>query len=45
MIKIIKIIIDYVNYHYQLCENIDYFLLTNNHNTNECYIKSCLVYK
>ena len=40
----IKTIIDYVNYHYQFCENIDSFLLTNNLNTNECYIKS-LIYK
>ena len=45
MIKMIKTIIDYVNYHYQFCENIDSFLLTNNLNTNECYIKSCLIYK
>ena len=41
----IKTIIDYVNYHYQLCENIDSFLLSNNPNTNEYYIKSCLIYK
>ena len=41
----IKTIIDYVNYHYQLCENIVSFLLTNNLDTNECYIKSCLIYK
>ena len=41
----IKTIIDYVNYHYQFCENIDSFLLTNNFDTNECYIKSCLIYK
>ena len=39
----IKTIIDYVNYHYQLCENIDSFLLTNNVDTNEYYIKSCLI--
>ena len=37
----IKTIIDYVNYN----ENIDSFLLTNNLDTNECYIKSCLIYK
>ena len=43
--KMIKTIIDYVNYHYQLCENIDSFLLSNNFDTNECYIKSCLIYK
>ena len=41
----IKTIINYVNYHYQFCENIDSFLLTNNPNTNEYYIKSCLIYK
>ena len=41
----IKTIIDYVNYHYQFCENIVSFLLTNNLDTNECYIKSCLIYK
>ena len=41
----IKTIIDYVNYHYQFCENIDSFLLTNNLNTHEYYIKSCLIYK
>ena len=41
----IKTIIDYVSNHYQLCENIDAFLLTNNLETNECYIKSRLIYK
>ena len=41
----IKTIIDHVNYPYQFSENIDSFLLTNNHDTNECYIKSCLIYK
>ena len=41
----IKTIIDYVNYHYQFCENIDSFLLTNNLNTHGCYIKRCLIYK
>ena len=41
----IKSIINYVNYHYQFCENIDSFLLSNNLDTNECYIKSCLIYK
>ena len=34
-----------MNYNYQFCENIDSFLLTNNLDTNECYIKSCLIYK
>ena len=41
----LKCIIDYVKYHYQFCENIESFFLTNNLDTNECYIKSCLVYK
>ena len=38
-------IIDYVKYHYQFCENIESYFLTNNLHTNECYIKSYLVYK
>ena len=41
----IKSIVDYVKYHYQFCENKDSFLLTYNLDTNECYIKSCLIYK
>ena len=41
----LKSIIDYVKYHYQFCENIESFFLTNNLDINECYIKSCLVYK
>ena len=41
----LKSIIDYVRYHYQFCENIESYFLTNNLDTNECYIKSCLVYK
>ena len=41
----LKTIIDYVKYHYQFCENIESFYLTNNLDTNECYLKSCLVYK
>ena len=41
----LKSIIDYVNYHYQFCENIESFFLTNNLDINECYIKSCLIYK
>ena len=41
----LKSIINYVNYNYQFCENTESFYLTNNLNTNECYIKSCLVYK
>ena len=41
----LKTIINYVNYNYQLCENIDSPFLTNDINENECFIKSCLVYK
>ena len=41
----LKSIIDYVKYHYQFCENIDSSFLSNNLDTNECYIKSCLIYK
>ena len=41
----LKSIIAYVKYHYQFCENIESFYLTNNLNTNKCFIKSCLIYK
>ena len=41
----LKSIINYVKYHYQFCENIESSFLSNNLDTNECYIKSCLVYK
>ena len=41
----IKSIVNYVKYHYQFCENIDSSVLTNDLDTNECYIKSCLIYK
>ena len=41
----LKSIIDYVKYHYQFCENIDSSFLSNNLDTNECYIKSRLIYK
>ena len=41
----LKSIIDYVKYHYQFCENIESSFLSNNLDTDECYIKSCLVYK
>ena len=41
----LKSIIDYVKYHYQFCENIESIYLTNNLDTNECYIKSYLIYK
>ena len=41
----LKSIIDYVKYHYQFCENIDSHFLSCDINANECFIKSCLVYK
>ena len=41
----LKSIIDYVKYHYQFCENIESSFLSNNLNTNECYIKIYLIYK
>ena len=41
----IKSITDYVKYHYQFCENIDSSFLSNNVDTDECYIKSCLIYE
>ena len=40
-----KTIIDYVTYHYQLCENIDHPFLSKDKKSNECYIKSRLIYK
>ena len=40
----IKSIVNYVKYHYQFCGNIDSSFLTNNLDTNECYM-SCLIYK
>ena len=40
----LKCIIDYVKYH-QFRENIESSFLSNNLDTDECYIKSCLVYK
>ena len=41
----LKSIVNYVNYNYQFCENIDSPFLSNDEKTNECFIKSCLVYK
>ena len=41
----LKTIVNYVNYHYQLCENIDHPFLSKDEKANECYIKSCLIYK
>ena len=41
----LKSIIDYVKYNYQFCENIDSPFLSKDEKANECFIKSCLVYK
>ena len=41
----LKTIVNYVNYNYQFCENIDSYFLSRDINANECFIKSCLVYK
>ena len=41
----LKTIINYVNYNYQLCENSDSPFLSSYINANECFIKSRLVYK
>ena len=41
----LKSVIDYVKYQYQFCENIESSFLRNNLDTNEYYIKSCLIYK
>ena len=41
----LKSIVTYVNYNYQFCENIDSPFLSNDEKANECFIKSCLVYK
>ena len=41
----LKSIINYVNYNYQFCENIASPFLSKDEKANECFIKSCLVYK
>ena len=41
----LKSIVNYVDCHYQLCENIDSTFLSKDEKANECYIKSCLIYK
>ena len=41
----LKSIVNYVNHNYQFCENIDSPFLSNDEKTNECFIKSGLVYK
>ena len=41
----LKTIINYVNYNYQLCENTDSHFLSCDINANECFTVSCLVYK
>ena len=34
-----------MNYNYQFCENIDSPFLSKDEKANECFIKSCLIYK
>ena len=41
----LKSLVNYVNYNYQFCENIDSPFLSKDDKANECFIKSCLVYK
>ena len=41
----LKSIVNYVNYNYKFCENIDSPFLSKDEKANECFIKSCLVYK
>ena len=41
----LKSLVNYVNYNYQFCENIDSPFLSKDEKSNECFIKSCLVYK
>ena len=45
IVSLLKSIVDYVKHQIQFCENIDSSFLTNNLDTNECYIKICLIYK
>ena len=41
----LKSLVNYVNYNYQFCENIESVFLSKDITANECFIKSCLVYK
>ena len=41
----LKTIVNYVNHNYQFCENIDSPFLSKDEKANECFIKSCLIYK
>ena len=41
----LKTIVNYVNYNYQFCENIDSSFLSKDEKADECFIKSCLIYK
>ena len=41
----LKSIVNYVNHNYQFSENIDSPFLSKDEKANECYIKSCLIYK
>ena len=41
----LKSIVNYVNHNYPLCEITDTSFLSFDEKANECFIKSCLVYK
>ena len=41
----LKPIVNYVNHNYHICENIDSPFRSKDEKANECFIKSCLVYK
>ena len=41
----LKSIVNYVNYNYQFCENIDSPFLSKDEKANQCFITSCLIYK
>ena len=41
----LKSLVNYVIYNYQFCENIDSPFSSKDEKANECFIKSCLVYK
>ena len=43
--NMLKSLVNYVNYNYRCCENIDSPFLSRDLDASECYIKSCLVYK
>ena len=43
--KMLRTLVNYVNYNYQFCENIDSPFLSKDETANECFIQSCLVYE